>query len=243
MSIGVPNALGTINTSAIGSINTTLTTTAAVASGESIIVAINYPHATAILSSVSDTVGNIYTIDESLRHPTDTARYIAMASCHNAIALPSGSTITAVSNISVAAIRTLTAISVSGLATSSTKDKSSSDAGNSTTWATGSTGTLSQQNEIAIAFAMSLAATANTPISGWTEITDFAPQAGRRCVLQYQIVSSNSALNAGGTWATGVWIGIIATYKSAVSTPMKYIRSAGSFSAKPFQKKIGGVFS
>lgn len=216
MAIGTPVTLGTA-TNGVGS-TTTLTTTAAVAAGDLIIAVIYVPDATQSLSTVTDTAGNTYVIDVSKRHTTDTARYIAIASCLNAIAMAAGGTITWTTTGSVSGIKGVTAATVSGVAASSALDKTSTNDGSSTTWSTGSSGTLSQADEIAFGLAFSLqSATSNTPDAGWTELADFSPQSGRRLVLEHQVVSATTALNAGGTVGNAVWVGALATYKAAAA--------------------------
>lgn len=212
MAIGTPVTLGSAT---IGGTPTTLTltTAAAVTAGDSIVVAIYIPSATTTLSSVTDSAGNTYAIDIQYKH-TGQPRRVCLASCHNATALASGGTITATMSAATSGSKGISALTCSGLQTSSTLDKTASDEGSSTTWATGSTGTLTQADELAVGFAASVSGTASTTTSPWVELEDFSSQ---RNVLVYQVVSATTALNAGGTWGNAVWVGVISTYKGATT--------------------------
>ncbi len=218
MAIGTPTHLGH-TTSGGGLPNTIpLTTAADVATGDLVNVCVYLPDATSTLASVSDTAGNTYVVDEAIRHPTDTSRYIAMASCRNAVAMATGGTITATLSSGIgAAIKEIIAATVP-FDNDTALDKHSNNSGSSTTWSTGSTGTLTVADQIAFAYGWSLSSTANAPDAGWTELVDYANNS-RRHVHVYQVVSATTALNAGGTWGNNEWLGIIATYREAPAAP------------------------
>jgi hypothetical protein len=210
VAIGTPASLGFNQTAAIGT--TVAITGVTVAAGDAIIVACHVGSATVTITGVTDSAGNTYTKDVELLPAT--SQHIYIWSCPNAAALSSGS-ITATISTSSSAQRAIHAVSVSGLASSSIKDKTSTNEATSATWTSGSTGTLTQADELAFAFAYSNAATANTPDAGWTETQDTQISTNRRFICEYQIVSAATALNAGGTVGNAGWGAVIATYLAA----------------------------
>jgi hypothetical protein len=212
MAIGTPVSLGFSQIATTGALALASVT---VAAGDAIIVAVHVGSASITITGVSDTAGNTYT--QSVHLLPATSQHIYLFSCPNASAL-SGGTITAATSGTTSSQRAMHAVSVSGLATSSLLDKTSTnESASGPVWSTGSTGTLAQAEEIAVAVGYVNASTANTPDSGWTESLDTQISTNRRFVVEYQVVSSTSALNAGGTAGSAAWGAIIATYKGAAS--------------------------
>lgn len=211
MAIGTPASLGFAQSAIAGT--TVVLTGVTVAAGDAIIVACHVGSATVTITGVTDSAGNTYTKDVELLPATSQHLYIW--SCPNAAALSSG-TITATISTNSSAQRAIHAISVSGLATSAIKDKTSTNEATSSTWTSGSTGTLTQSSELGVALAYSNASTANTPDAGWTETQDTQISTNRRFICEYQIVAATTALNAGGTVGNAGWGAVIATYLAAV---------------------------
>jgi len=210
MAIGTPVKLG--NTSSTTNVTTTqMTTLAAVAAGESIIVGFVVENATRTLSSVTDSAGNTYAIDQHLLSGT---RHLYVASCHNALALASGSLITATTDANTTNRRGLWALSVSGLATASTLDKTNTNSGSSTAWSGGASGTLSQANEIVIGIGTAVSTSSTTADTGYTQTESFLTGGGRG-ISVWKIVSSTASETPGGTCGNNSWVGITATYKGA----------------------------
>lgn len=106
-----------------------------------------------------------------------------------------------------------------------TKDKTPAAAnGTANAWASGTTGTLTNPLELAIAICGNNASTqvANTPTSPWIEDYDANTSDAFNFAVEHQLVSATSALNGQGTWATTtqLWRAIIGTY-SYIELPRK----------------------
>lgn len=214
MAIGTPTSLGFNQTAASGT-TVVLTTTAASAAGNTIIVPCHVGSATVTITGVTDSVGNTYTKDNELLPATN--QHIYIFRCSNASALGSGGTITVTISSSSTAQRAIHAISVSGLATSSAKDTSSTNEATSAVWTSGSTGTLAQNEELAVALAYVNSATANTADGSWPETQDTQISTNRRFISVYQITAATTALNATGTAGNAAWGAIVVTYKGGSS--------------------------
>lgn len=218
MAIGTPVSLGS-QASTTNVSTTVLTTSAGVTAGDSIIVQFGMDSSTRTLSSVTDSAGNTYNIDQG---GSTTGRRMYIASCHNANALASGQTITATTDAATSSQRTVSAFTVSGLATSSTLDKVNNNSGTSATWTSGATGTLSQADELAVGACWHQSANAHTPDSGWSEAFDISSGL-RRHVVQYQVTSATTSLTAGATnspSSSGSYAAAIATYKGSGGGPV-----------------------
>lgn len=93
----------------------------------------------------------------------------------------------------------------SGVQTSSAVDKAPTGQNSSgTTWTSGSTGTLSQANEVAVACLYDTTTPA-TPGSPWTELT--ATAGTDHLAVGYQVVSATTALTYNGTSSTSGFYG------------------------------------
>lgn len=209
MAVGTPTTLG--NT-VVGGTPGTLphVTTAAVTSGDSIIVGVYIPSATTTLVSVTDTAGNVYTIDHQYKHSAQPRR-VCLASCHGAIALPLGGTITATMSAVTSGTKGICALTCAGIRGNATAlDQTGEAEGSSATWSSGASGVLERADELAVAFAASASGTASTTDAGFTELEDFNTQ---RNLLAYKQCVDTTSVTASGTWANAVWVGVIATYK------------------------------
>ncbi len=228
MAIGTPVTIGSNAATGINSATLVLTTTAAVSAGDQIVVLIYVASNSIAFSSVTDSVGNTYTIDAMKAH-TSSARRIGIASARAATTLPLGGTITLTIASSSSANKGIAAVSVSGLEATGYVDATSTNEGTGTGWSTGSSGTLAQADEIAIACAYSGTTTANAPAGAWLELYDFTA-GSQRNAMEYQIVAATTALDAGGTWGNSNWAGVLATYKG-VSANVTVPAGAGDASA------------
>jgi hypothetical protein len=219
-----------------GSGNTlVLTTTVAVLSGESIIIALHLQSDIHTLSSVVDSVGNIYNIDKTMIDTAVQGLRIYLISCHNSIALPSGGTITLTFSSSNSYVKYAFVCKVAGLGISNVLDKTNSNEGFSAAWNSGSTGILSQSNEIIMALAVNDAGNANTPDSGWTEVYD-VNTGFHELVLQYKIVNTIDAQTSSGTMSNEEWAALITTYRGAVpetTNVLTYIYTEGTLHVGP----------
>ncbi len=200
-----------------------LTTVADVAVGDLIFVACEFPDVlgVATVTSVSDSAGNTYALLPSKRHSTDGSRYIASAACLGATnAMSTGGTIEFAGSTVVSSFKRITAAKSSGIAASQL-DRSSTAEGTSTPWATGSTGGLSDPDEIVFAYAIGRGiffsgTPANTPGGSYAE-TYNGYAANIETVVQYDVLSGDaSAQNPGGSWDTySWWLAIAATFMPA----------------------------
>lgn len=222
MAIGTPLTLGSFNVG--GSATTvTLTTTADAPAGHAIIVGVYAASTTISLSSVTDSAGNTYVIDAS-RIPATLARRVYIASCLNPVNLPLGGTITATYSASLSGIKNITALTCSGLKLTGAFDQTSGNDANSNTWSTGTTPTLSQADELAVAFACSSSGTASTTSAPFTELADFSTN---RCVMAYNITSATTGIGASGTWGSNEWGAVIATYREGGASGTHNLASLG----------------
>lgn len=217
--ISFPQSIGNLNTA--GTVNTTiaLTTTGAVAAGSSIFVMWFVASPTVTLSSIVDSAGNTYTVDTSVLNAAAAGAEgrIAIASCHNVVALPLGGTITATDS-GTSQLRTLAALKSSGLASSAVLDKTGTGTGATAAWATAATAALTQANEVAIyAVANIVDVTVNTPGAGFIDVLDYG-SGSRRFAFGYRIVASTDAVTAAGTMGVDQWAAALATYKGLAST-------------------------
>jgi hypothetical protein len=177
------------------------------------------------LSSVVDSVGNTWTIHASVTDGTS-ARRNFIASAQIATQITTGDTVTLHRTDETGSVNfDFWIVEISGLATSSAFDVTGNQAGSGTSYTSGSTGTLSQANEIAIAV-WTQGATAtptHTPGGGWTEFsTSFVSTA----TAVYQIVAATTALNASETSTNTNWLGLIGTFKAASTAPANTVAPA-----------------
>lgn len=213
-----------LGTAGGGGATAVLTTTASAPAGGSIIVSVTLAGTTAAMVGVTDSAGNAYSIDVEYR--AGPRAHVALASCHGALALAAGGTITVTA--SEAVDKGMMALSVSGLATAAARDKTASNGGSGSGWATGSTGTLSQADELAVGTAVSLSEVQSTPAATWTEIADFlAGDEERRSTVVYKVLSATSAVEASGTWAADSWAAAIATYGTAANASARTMALLG----------------
>lgn len=252
MAYGAPVFLGE-NQTGIGSVaGVTITTVAAIAVGDLVLVAAYMPDdgnaARPTVLSVTDSGGNTYAVSVTKRHSTSGDRYLIMAAClgaSNAVAI--GGTITVTMTSNTASFKHAIACKSSGVA-ASLVDKTATSEGAGTPWSSGSTGTLADGNEIAFGFAtgrgnFSSGTPANTPNTGWTEVAN-TYQSNIEYVLQYKILSGDtSAQNPGGAWDSAYtwWLAAVATYRLG-SVQRAKVKSGGAFAAKPVKVKSGGSF-
>lgn len=216
MAIGTPVGLGSA-VSGVNAATVQMTTTAAVAAGESIFV---HGFITNQLpTSVTDSVGNTYVVDVQLSANPGVQHADFIASCLNPAALPSGGTITATWPTASASLKTIGAMKSSGILSSAALDETATNSGSSAAWSVGPTATLDQAGELALYAVSNRAdATANTPGAGWTDVLDFNT-GSRRLAFGYQIVSATTALTASGTMGNNSWVAVLATYMGDASAP------------------------
>lgn len=217
MAIGTPVSLGS-TTENSGDTNVALTVGSAVSIGDHVI-AYFCEDENRTLSSIADSKGNTWAIDVQVTNTFSggtTGRCIAICSAKITSALTTSDTITATHSGGGGTVKSLGAFSVSGLDTTAHKDLTSTGTGNNgTAWTTGSTGTLSQADELVVtACSGTINNVTNNP-GTWTEILDRF-DTDLALAAQYKIVSATTAQTGAGTWSNNVdWAAAIVTYKAA----------------------------
>jgi len=123
----------------------------------------------------------------------------------------------------------MTIFEISGAATSTPLDKTVTAEGTGTAVASGSTGTLTQADEIGIGGAMAGSAATYTAGTGWTEIQDAS-----NATTGHKIVAATTAINFDPTASASVnWVAGIGTFKAAAasSSSSSSCRSSSSSSS------------
>jgi hypothetical protein len=198
--IGTPVGLGTAAGSSSHS-SRVLTTTADAPAGDAIIVAVMSNLTGRTLSSVTDSAGNTYVIDESLG---TTSNNVWIASCLNPAHLPSGGTISANFGSTDATASQVHAMSVSGLKKSGALDQhTSASFGLGSAWSISTPSATTVPDELVVGVASaSGGAFSSTPGATYTELYD-TPLNARGFTTVYKIVSATGVQTPSGTWSTG----------------------------------------
>jgi hypothetical protein len=189
-----------------------ITTTDAVAAGESIIVAAMRKTNGCDLAHVQDSGGNIYEIEGTTT--TGLAGGIAVATAKTA--LPVGSTITVTFTVTAntdpkyaAAYKTSTAVVI---------DQRALATGAATTaWSSGATGTTSHANELVFTMAATnTSPVSSTPDGSQIELYDNSTT-GAAFVAQYELISSIGTPSGSGVWSTSAtnWLAVCVTLRDA----------------------------
>ncbi len=220
MSIGTPVVIGTKHSIVLADGHVEVPITTSVAIGDLIYVASWWADAAGAtnVGGVVDSVGNTYGIDVQHRCSTDNFLDAAVASCKGAtIGMIAGDTVRVNGTGLNSNSKTIIVVKCTG---ADHLDKVATPGeGVGTAWATGSSGTLSDPDELVMAFDIhNGAAASSTPNAGWTELEDVGNNFNRR-VTQYQIVSATSAVSGGGTMASGNWTALLTTYMFGPPTP------------------------
>lgn len=221
MAIGTPTLIWTpAPTGNTGATAYNFTTNVAVAAGSSIIVAVLAYNVTGTITIV-DSAANTYVQDLSYADPSATA-VGRIFSVHNCIALPSGSTIQVNCTGVAPSYITAIAVSVTGLARTSTRDVTASGSSTTTTASTAASATTSQADELIFVAATNYESSAGpftwTPGSGYTTIgTAYGSNAGNFYGLftEHRIVSTTGSYTGTATApVVNVGMGLV-SYKSA----------------------------
>lgn len=217
--IATPTSLGSTVLSASARSSATHTTTAAIPAGSTAFVAVFAAFSSAqTISSISDGT-NSYSSAVTNAYDASTQLVAAIYYKENASAVSSSATITVTfSGNTIAQPTVITAGYTTGLITSSSLDKTNSGATSAgTAYASGTTGALTQANEIAIGFIGEYNASVTiTEGSGFTTLNNPRQGSGANynANLAYQIVSATTALNyQPSTSANTYGKALIATFK------------------------------
>lgn len=218
-SIATPISLGSTVLSAASRSSATHTTTANLPAGALAIVAVFAPFSgTQTITSVSDGT-NTYSSAVTNAYDGGTQLVAAIYYKENAVAVSSGATVTVnFSGSTLAQPTVITTAYITGTISSSSLDKTNSGiASPGTAYASGTTGTLTQANEIAIGFIGEYNASVTiTEGSGFTTLNN--PRQGSaanyNANLAYEIVTSTSALNYQPSTSSSTYgKALIATFK------------------------------
>lgn len=164
-------------------------------------------------TSVTDNQGNTYTADRS---PEDVGFGALTAMGHRTIVQSTGTL-----NITVSVDAGSPGVAVfcgclgfSGIATSSPFDKSAFAAGSSANPASGTTGTLSQADELIVGVTFTAGRTLTTT-------NDYIKAEQNDISLVYKIVSATTAENMTGTITSDDWMVLAETYKGAANVTLE----------------------
>lgn len=203
---------------------------AGVAAGNSVIITLATDYTTNPVTC-SDSRGNTYTINAD-RGYSSYAR-VVVCSAHNITALSSGDTITV--NYPSTNLAAVSINEFSGLADSSTLDKTSTATGTSSSPSSGSTATTTQADELLIgAFALDGPVSDTfTPGASYTLLTrrgaSYSSMGTTYITIdpEYRIVSATGAYAADGSNSSSRhWAAAIATYKAALYRPDSLIKKS-----------------
>lgn len=216
-----------------------------VPTGETVILCILHtgtsPNARTI-TSISDGLGNEYTIDQEEAYTLGSSPGKAfIARAVDVTFIPLGTTITVTFNAADQQMKWVGGIRVSGV---NTLDKAVSNKVAAAPWTVGPTEVLSSPNELCLCLATSSApGSGSVPTDGFTEIIDQSAVGVDRVIIQYKIVTAYDSVSTGGTSANGT-LALLSTYMwgepPAVEEEM--IKIGGAFVSKPTYIKQGGVF-
>lgn len=173
--------------------------------------------ATKLISSVSDSVGNAWTVDR-----TYATGALSVASCSVVTQIQTTDTISITYDSTGNENRDQYISEVSGLAVAPFDQGADADGAASGSFSIGPTGTLAQADEIGFAFLTDeTGGRTITAMSGWTGSTTPDFTAGH---LYYKIVASTDALTSSGTWNLATaWQGTVVTFKAApVLSPLPF---------------------
>lgn len=161
------------------------------------------------ITSVTDAVGNPWTVDHV---GGDGTRELSVASCQVATQITPATNITINFNNGTTTTTDLWIQEVTGLATSSVFDTFQDGSGSGTTPASGSTAALAQADEIVFGlFRTSASTPAWTKGAGYTDVTTKLVGAS---ALEYKIVAATTPVSADGTYNnSGSWIAGVLAYK------------------------------
>jgi chitodextrinase len=187
-----------------------------VAAGDTVVVAADMSGGGGVtISTITDTRGNTYTVDSTLKHPS-TGVNTFIGSGYIATPLQAGDKITITFAASYYSERVMAATEFRGLSAVGRLDKLATGTGTSTTPASAATATTTAAPELVIGgFGTSSAATF-TPATGFTALASATVGSGSnaRSVYEcYQVVQATGQYRASGTLSvSSYWTAATATY-------------------------------
>lgn len=221
LAIGTPTSLGSNWVFDAGNTFFDLTVGASVAIGQFVVAAWVGANSAGMTSGTfSDSKGNTWSTDVS-NFASGTS--VAIGSAQITSALTTSDTIRLTTAAFGESGRMMAAMQVSGIVTSSAKDKSSSGTGTAVGWSSGATAALAQANELCVAVCGndSTANEDSTPGSGWNElVADFHTSTALNMSIVWKIVAATTAVTGDGTWTNSgsrAWAAAVATYKGTTT--------------------------
>jgi hypothetical protein len=215
--IGTPTLVGS-GTNATSTSTLTFTTSATIVAENLVVIAIGYGSLAATISAISDGT-NSYT--KAYSQGESGVGNSQLWYCANAQAVSSGATVTVTGNTSVAAGKFVGVVAqVSGVAASSALDSAGNTNAGSSSTPSVATGTLAQASEIIFGvFGFSSSLTYATEAPGFTNLYNNVLGTTPPLALDYQIVSSNTAVTyAPGYSGNSSWDVLAAPFKAAAPT-------------------------
>ncbi len=245
---GTISYLGNIGTAASNTSGTSLvvTTTAAVADGDDIILALSTDPNSSLVVSVADTAGNNYSqVGSTVINSGNLRTYLFAA--YDVNALSSGSSITITASPAVTARAAVVAL-FRGLADVSPFDQTMSATGSSTAPASGASPTTTQADELLIGV-VGTEGPVGDSAGTWDNSFTAGPRQGTTSAtadanitvsMGYRIVSATGAYTASKTGITSRdWGAMIATFKAGPATSSRITISGTPLSA--FSSLPGGT--
>lgn len=126
----------------------------------------------------------------------------------------------------------------SGIALTAAVDKTNSSSGSTTSWSSGSTGTLTNPNEVIVGCSMGFATgiTFNTPSAPWTELGTLTAGTTNRMAAGWQTVTATTAQTYNSTLSgTGPsWAAAIVTLKAAANVVVTSTLPSPAINLSPY---------
>lgn len=219
--IAYVGARGTL-TSSTAATTQVVTVNADTVQGNRLVVGASGRNSGATLSSVTDSRGNTWTVDQQ-RQDAGSNNTLAQASCNLATALLNGDTVTLHWSASIGPSNLAELHEFSGIAASAVdKTTTSFQSSTVTAYSCGPTATLSQATELGVCTFGAALPTTFAGSGSWNTLgslmkTSGATSGDRGLGMVYQIVASTTALTATATVSPGQSAiqGALATYKGA----------------------------
>lgn len=204
MAIGTPVNMGAAHSSGGTSATHVLTVTAGASVGDVVVAGVGSSTTSRVLSSVTDSVGNTYTIHAGATATGEADRntWIATTTVTNTI-VASSTIITATWESSIFSRRQVTAFKVTGV--DATPDQTANYQFTGPPWDTGALPPGSSANAIVLGFATRNVNTSSTAATDYTNIHSTAGNTMTTTAV-YRIVTSSASYTPGGTWGSnGAW--------------------------------------
>lgn len=172
-----------------------------------------------MLSSVADSKGNTWHVDEKA---TDGTRTSSIASSNLTSSITTSDTVSLTLSAATSVTQDTIMITASGIVSSSPVDQTTSTSGTAATYTVGPTGTLAQSTELGVAFFRTSGVIGGTgqvggSPAGWTA----APGTAILTSSGMETVSTAATTAVSATWSSGSgnWAGSLVTYKGTSNAP------------------------